>query len=273
MEAEFKIEPAEKRKKVLIIGGGPGGMEAARVAALRGHEVTLGEKENHLGGQFHLASLPEGKREIRVYLDYLSGQLKKLKVRIQLNREVAPEKIPDLKADVVILAAGGFPLVPAIPGIDRGNVITAWQALTHPEKVGTKAVIVGGGSVGAETAHFLLDRGKDVTLIEMLPEIAADAENVNRKVLLRSLGEKGARIRVLTRVTAILSEGVEVEFGGRKEILAADTIVLAAGTQPKDELEAALRALPVEFHKIGDCLKPRKAIDAIHEGFQIGLRL
>ena len=152
-------------------------------------------------------------------------------------------------------------------------IFSAWEALVHPEKVGAKVVMIGGGSVGAETAEFLLDHKKDVTLLEMLPDIAADAEKVNRKVLLRSLGEKGAKIRVLTRVTAILSEGVEVEFGGRKEILAADTIVLAAGTQPNDGLEAALRAMSVEFHKIGDCGKPRKAIDAIHEGFQVALKL
>jgi len=273
MEAEYKIEPAEKRKRVLIIGAGPGGMEAARVAALRGHEVTLAEKENHPGGQFHLASLPAGKEEIGVYLNYLSGQLKNLGVKVQLNQEVTPEKLKETKADAVILAAGGFPLVPAIPGIDRKNVFTAWDALVHPEKVGEKVVIVGGGSVGAETAKFLLDHRKDVTLLEMLPDIAADAEKVNRKVLLRSLGEKGAKIRVLTEVTAILSGGVEVEFGGKKEILAADTIVLAAGTQSNDGLEATLRAMPVEFYKIGDCAKPRKAIDAIHEGFRVALKL
>ena len=164
-------------------------------------------------------------------------------------------------------------MIPAIPGIDRENVFTAWDVLVYPEKVGAKVVIIGGGSVGAETAKFLLDHQKDVTLAEMLPSIAADAEGVNRKILLRSLGEKSAKIRVLTKVTAILAEGVEVEFGGRKEILAADTVVLAAGTQPNDELEAALRAMSVEFHKIGDCAKPRKAIDAIHEGFQVALKI
>jgi len=155
----------------------------------------------------------------------------------------------------------------------RFLIFSAWDALVHPEKVGAKVVMIGGGSVGAETAEFLLDHKKDVTLLEMLPDIAADAEKVNRKVLLRSLGEKGARIRALTKVTAILAEGVEVEFSGRKEILAADTVVLATGTQPNDELEAALRAMSVEFHKIGDCAKPRKAIDAIHEAFQVALKL
>jgi 2,4-dienoyl-CoA reductase-like NADH-dependent reductase (Old Yellow Enzyme family)/thioredoxin reductase len=273
MEAEYKIMPAERRKKIFIIGGGPGGMEAARVAALRGHDVTLAEKENRLGGQFHLASLPDGKGEIRVYLDYLSGQLKKLGVKIQLNQEVSPEKLKEMKADAVILAAGGVPLIPGVPGIDREIVITAWEALAHPEKVGAKVVIIGGGSVGAETAEFLLDQKKDVTLVEMLPEIAGDAEMVNRKVLLRSLGEKGVKIRVLTQATAILAEGVEVEFGSRKETLAADTVVLAMGIRPNNELEAALRTLTAELHKIGDCVKPRKAIDAIHEGFQVSLKI
>jgi NADPH-dependent 2,4-dienoyl-CoA reductase/sulfur reductase-like enzyme len=273
MEAEFKIMPAARRKRIFIVGGGPGGMEAARVAALRGHEVTLAEKENHLGGQFYLASLPGGKREIRVYLDYLSGQLKKLGVKIHLRQEVTPENLKEMKADAVILAAGGIPLLPPIPGIDRENVITAWQALARPEKIGKKVVIIGGGSVGAETAEFLLDHNKDVTLVEMLPEIAGDAEKVNRKVLLRSLGEKGVKIRVLTQATGILAEGVEVEFGGRRETLSADTVVLATGIQPNHDIEAALRGLPGEFHKVGDCAKPRKAIDAIHEGFQVALKI
>jgi 2,4-dienoyl-CoA reductase-like NADH-dependent reductase (Old Yellow Enzyme family)/thioredoxin reductase len=272
-EMEFRISPAENRKKVFIIGGGPGGMEAARVAALRGHEVTLAEKENHLGGQFRLASLPGGKREIRGYLDYLSGQLKKLGIKIRLNQEVTPEDLKGIKADAVILAAGGIPLLPPIPGFDRENVITAWQALAHPEKAGKKVVIIGGGSVGAETAEFLLDHKKDVTLVEMLPEIAGDAEKVNRKVLLRSLGEKGVKIRVLTQATAILAEGVEVEFDGNKETLPADTVVLATGIRPNNDLEAALRPLPAKLHKVGDCTKPRKAIDAIHEGFQAAVKL
>jgi 2,4-dienoyl-CoA reductase (NADPH2) len=118
-----------------------------------------------------------------------------------------------------------------------------------------------------------VDRKKDVTLVEMLPEIAGDAEKVNRKVLLRSLGEKGVKIRILTQATSILAEGVEVEFDGKKETLSADTVVLATGIQPKNELETALQGMSVEFHKIGDCAIPRKAIDAIHEGFKVALKL
>jgi NADPH-dependent 2,4-dienoyl-CoA reductase/sulfur reductase-like enzyme len=272
-EAESGISPAATRKKVFIIGGGPGGLEAARVAALRGHEVTLAEREDHLGGQFHIASLPESKEEIRAYLAYLTGQVERLGVRVQLNRAVSPEDLRTLKADAVILAAGGTPVKPAIPGIDRARVMTAWEALVRPDKAGEQVVVIGGGSVGAETAEFLLGQYKDVTLVEMLPEIAGDAEKVNRKVLLRSLGEKGAKIRILTRAVAILPEGVEVEFAGQREILPADTVVLATGVRPNDDLAEALRKTGAEFHQIGDCRQPRKALDAIHEGFQTALKI
>ncbi len=272
-EVEFRIKPAEKRKKVLIIGGGPGGMEAARVAALRGHEVTLVEKEDHLGGQFHLASFPPGKQEIRVFLEYLVGQLKKLNVKIFLNQEISPAKIPQTDAEVIILASGGTPQKPEIPGVERENVLTAWEALMNPERIGEKALVVGAGAVGAETAEFLADRGRQVTLIEMVKEIALDEERINRKLLLRRLGEKGVKVRVLTKATAIIPQGVEVEANGRREILPADTVVLATGVQSNKSLEEGLKSLKLDFYSIGDCVTPRKAIDAIHEGFKTGLQI
>jgi 2,4-dienoyl-CoA reductase-like NADH-dependent reductase (Old Yellow Enzyme family)/thioredoxin reductase len=270
-EKEYRIKPSEKPKKVFIIGGGPGGMEAARVAALRGNKVTLVEKKGQLGGQFYLASIPPGKQEIKVYLDYLVRQLNQLGVKLWLNQELKPENGKEIDADVLILATGGSFLRPDIPGGDQENVLTAWEALIHPEKNGKKVVIIGGGSVGAETADFLLHQKKEVTLIEMLPEIATDKEKVNRKVLLHSLGEKGAKIRVLTQAKAIIPEGVEVEFNGRKELIAADTIVLATGVKENRELEVALKDWPAEIFLIGDCVSPRKAIDAIHEGFKVAL--
>ena len=270
LEDELKIKPAEKRKKVLIIGGGPGGMEAARVAALRGHDVTLVEQKGHLGGQFHLASLPPGKEEIKVFLQYLGGQLKKLGVKIFLNQEMSPEKVAQIDAEVIILASGGTPQKPQIPGVERENVLTAWEALMNPEKVGEKVLVVGAGAVGAETAEFLADRGREVTLIEMAKEIALDEQRVNRKLLLRRLGEKWVKIRILTKATAVIPQGVEVEGG---EILLADTVILATGVQPNKSLEEGLKKLKIEFFSIGDCTSPRKAIDAIHEGFKTALKI
>ncbi len=270
LEDELKIKPAEKRKKVFIIGGGPGGMEAARVAALRGHHVTLVERGDHLGGQFHLASLPPGKEEIKAFLRYLEGQLKKLGVKIFLNWEMSPDKIDRIDAEVVILASGGAPQKPEIPGVERENVLTAWEALMNPERVGEKVLVVGAGAVGAETAEFLADRGREVTLIEMLKEIASDEQRVNRKLLLRRLGEKGVKIRILTKATAVIPQGVKVEGG---EILLADTVILATGVQPNNSLEEGLKKLKIEFFSVGDCKTPRKAIDAIHEGYRVALNL
>jgi 2,4-dienoyl-CoA reductase-like NADH-dependent reductase (Old Yellow Enzyme family)/thioredoxin reductase len=273
LEMEYKIKPAEKLKKVFIIGGGPGGMEAARVAALRGHEVTLVEKNDHLGGQFHLASLPPGKEEIRFFLKYLILQLHKLGVKVILNRELTAADVAKVEADALILASGGIPQKPVIPGVDQENVLTVWEALLAPERVGKKVLVIGAGAVGAETADFLADRTREVSLIEMAQEIALDEERTNRKLLLRRLGEKGVKIRVVTQARAILPEGVEVESNGWREILPADTVVLATGIRPNRDLEEAMKRLSLAFNKVGDCVEPRKAIDAIHEGFKVALNL
>jgi pyruvate/2-oxoglutarate dehydrogenase complex dihydrolipoamide dehydrogenase (E3) component len=127
--------------------------------------------------------------------------------------------------------------------------------------------------VGAETAEFRADLQKGVTLIEMAKEIALDAERTHRKLLLRRLGEKGVIIRVMTQAQAIRKEGVEVQCNGQKDFMAADTVVMATGVKENLELEEALRRLNVEFYKIGDCVKPRKAIEAIHEGFQVAMKI
>ena len=272
-EMEYRLKTAEKHKKVVIIGGGPGGMEAARVAAYRGHEVTLYEKNDHLGGQFHLASLPPHKGEIKFFLEYLTRQIKKLGVKVHLNQKMTPDKLSQIQADVIILATGGIINKPEIPGIDQENVFTAWEVLANPERVGENVLVVGGGAVGAETGEFLVDLQKEVTLIDMVKEIALDAERTHRKLLLRRLGEKGVKVRVMTQAKAIRKEGVEVEFNGQKEILPADTVVLATGVKENKELEECLKGLKVEFYKIGDCQSPRKAIDAIHEGFRTAFQI
>ncbi len=266
-ELERRIKPAPVPKKVWVIGGGPGGMETALIAALRGHDVTLWERKDHLGGQFHLASLAPCREEIKVYLDFLTRQLKKAGVKIRLRQEVTPEKISAADAEVIILASGAFPQRPGIPGTDREKVLTAWEALAFPEKVGKNVALIGGGAVGAETADFLAQQGKEVTLVEMDKEIARDEEGMTRKLLLRRLGEQGIKIRVLTKAKAILAEGVQIAFKEGREILPADTVVLATGVASDRTLEETLKKSGTEFHAVGDCVNPRKAIEAIHEGF------
>ena len=170
-------------------------------------------------------------------------------------------------AEVIILASGALPQKPGIPGTDRENVLTAWEALAFPEKVGKKVALIGGGAVGAETADFLAEQGKEVTLLEMDKEIARDEERTTRKLLLRRLGEHGIKIRVLTEVKSILAEGVQIAFKEGPEILPVDTVVLATGVASDRILEKTLTQSGIEFYAVGDCVNPRKAFEAIHEGF------
>ncbi|GAG45381.1 unnamed protein product, partial [marine sediment metagenome] len=155
-ETEMTMTPANKPKKVLVAGGGPGGLEAARVAALRGHKVTLYEQSDRLGGQFRIASLPPMKQELTMAIKYLSDQVKKAGVKVEMGKKATPELVEELKPDVVIVATGGLPLIPRnIPGANRKRVVTAHDVLTEKVRTGHKVAILGGGMVGCETAEFL----------------------------------------------------------------------------------------------------------------------
>jgi 2-enoate reductase len=193
------IQPASRAKKILVIGGGPAGMEAARVAALRGHRVTLWEKSNRLGGLLHYAKTPSVKWEIGYLIDYLTNQLKDLKVKVVLNREADSSSVIDEGADAVILATGSRPCIPRIPGIDRAGVITAMELLSGEKKAGGKVVVIGGGSIGCEIAEMLASEGKRVTVLEMLPKIGLDIGPTERFIMVSSLREKGVALQVMRK--------------------------------------------------------------------------
>ena len=189
-EAEAKIEPTSKPKKVVVVGGGPGGMEAARVAALRGHKVILYEKNSRLGGQLNLASKPPGREEIQNIVNYLSTQLNKLGVEVKLGVEADVKLIEDLKPDVVIVASGVVPIIPEVEGIEKSNVFLAHDVLAEKVKVGDKVVVVGGGGVGCGVAEFLAQKGKNVTIVEMLEKLARDVGITTRWIVLLRLRQK-----------------------------------------------------------------------------------
>jgi len=263
------IIPVEKPKKVMIIGGGPGGMEAARVAALRGHDVTLYEKNNRLGGALLLAAIPPGKDKWLWFVDYLKTQLQKLEVSVELNTEVEPDVVRGNMPDVVILATGARPCIPSIPGAEGEKVVNAWELLQDKVGItGRNVLILGGGTVGCETGEFLAEQGKRVTIVEMLPRLADDMERLNRKGLLDRFAELNVNALVEKRVTAIYDEGADVldVKTGTKERLNAEQVIIAMGTKPLNQLTEALTGIVPELYAVGDCLSPRMVIDAVYEG-------
>ncbi len=270
-ELETEIVPAERAKRVLIIGGGPAGMEAARVAAQRGHRVTLYEREGELGGQLCVAAAPPYKQEIAALRDYLARQTEKSGVEIRLGEEVTTELVKDSKPDAVIVAAGATSLVPEIPGVKRDNVVTALDVLSGKSDVGEKVVIIGGELVGCETADFLCQKGKQVTVVRRGPEMATKMFPSNREALLTRLNQRG--VSLLTGVTyeEITDRGLVItDKEGRRRTLEADSIVLAAGAVSNSALFKALEGKVPEIHVAGDCQEPRRILDAIHDGARLG---
>jgi len=274
-EEEMALTPASQSKKVLVVGGGPGGMEVARVAALRGHEVSLYEKEEKLGGQFKLAAIPPCKQEITKIINYLSIQIKKAGVKIILGKEVTEEIIDELQPEVVVIATGGIPVIPDIPGIEQERVVTAFDVLESKVTPGRSILVIGGGMVGCETADFLGQiMGCRVTLLEALPRVAQDVGDTTRHFLLQRLAQRRVRIITSAAVKQLTNDGAILERNGKEETLSGfDTIVLAMGVAPVNELAAKIRDKIKETYVIGDAKQPRKALDAIAEAAEIGRKV
>jgi len=273
------LVPAARSKTVLVAGGGPGGLEAARVAALRGHRVTLCERGGKLGGQLNPAAMAPTKQEIALWIQYLVAQVAKAGVRIELNQEVTPQIIEERKPDVVIVSTGGEWRVPSIPGLDAEKVIDASDVLQGKvTPLRAKVLVIGGGSTGCEVADAIaghgdnpLDAESAVTIVEMLPGIALDAVPATRMLLLQRLRERGVRSITSATVKEIGDAGVVIEKDGREEtIRGIDHIVLACGTEPADRLSDAIRDLVPEVHVIGQARRECRALEAIAEGMQVG---
>jgi NADPH-dependent 2,4-dienoyl-CoA reductase/sulfur reductase-like enzyme len=269
-EREFALKPAAESKRVLIAGGGPAGMEAARVATLRGHDVTIYEKTDALGGQLLLASAPSFKKEIAGYVEYLVGQVERLGVKVELGKEVTRTVVERLEPDVLIVATGAVPLIPSMPGVDSRDVVTAEAVLAGEAQVGKTVAVAGGGRLGVEMAYHLSQQGTPVTIVEMIGEIGADLELSEKMFFLKALEE--ARVRMLTnsKIVAFTEKGVEVvDKEWQREFIPVDTVILALGAESLDVLAEELEGLDVETHIIGDCVEPRTIYEAVHEGAQV----
>lgn len=274
MESEITLEKTTDPKKVLVIGAGPGGLEAAIYAAKRGHDVKVFEKERWAGGAFRLAAIPPGKGEITTFTVWQLHELEKLGVQVVLETEVTPELVDSLKPDVIIAANGATPIVPKkIPGSDKAHVVTANDVLAGKVNTGSRVVVIGGGDVGAETANHLALNLRQVTLVEMLDEIATDEVIVPRWGLLEDLDQHKVRVCTGTTVQEI-KDGSVVVSGKTNEEIPADTVVLAVGSRPNKELGETIKAAGYDVRVIGDAVKaPNNAWNAISEGFYTALEL
>ncbi|MBA7504708.1 Metal reductase [subsurface metagenome] len=268
-EAEYAIEPARVVKRVLVVGGGPGGMEAARVAALRGHQVTLCEKGEELGGQLRVACLPRYKDELGCLIESMATQVRKAGVEVRLNTEVTPGAVEKEDPDVVIVATGATPAILDVPGVKQDNVVTAVDVLTRRKDVGETAIVIGGGMVGCETAEFLAALGKEVTIVEMLPKIGSDYGATYRHVVLRRLRKTGIKMETNVMVEEITDRGVKAKRDGIPRFFPGDTVVLAVGFKPNKELGEKLSGKVPALYSIGDCVEPRRIREAIEEGFRL----
>lgn len=254
-------------KKVLVIGGGIGGMEAAVIAAERGHQVTLVEKSDALGGLLKFADTDAYKGDLGKFKDVMARRVVHRKVDVRLNTEFSPADVNRFGAEAVIVAVGSRPIDARIPGIE--NAMRALDVYMHMDQVGSSVVVVGGGLVGCEVGLHLAKNGRTVTVIELQDKLAPDAYKMHRVGLIHELNQR-LTSKTGLRCTSITAQGVTaVNTAGVEETIAADTVVYALGMEPKANEAQALRsaANDVPTWVIGDCSAPGKVYDAVHQGF------
>jgi NADPH-dependent 2,4-dienoyl-CoA reductase/sulfur reductase-like enzyme len=272
-EGTFPMEPARKKKKVLILGGGPAGLEAARVASKRGHAVQLYEKEKELGGQLNIASVPPDKERIREFKEFLIREVKELPIKV-VHGGLDAKTLKKISPDLLVVAAGGKPKSMEGPGFDDRKVISAWDVLSRKNRVGKRVAIIGGGQVGLETAHFLLQEEKEITVLEMLKRVGQDMSPRARKLVLEKLIQGGVEILTESKVLSIEKGDLIFERAGLVEkIKGADSIIIAVGTTSQDAGIQGLKRSPFPVRRIGDASVPRKLFDAVHEGYHVGVEI
>jgi len=257
-------------KKVMVVGAGPGGMEAAHIAAVKGHCVTLYEQSNILGGNVVPGCNPPNKSEMFALVDYFAAMLKKDGVTVKFNTKVDLDMINSENPDIVVVATGSAPIIPDIPGVDKAYVFTAEKVLMNPEIVGDNVVVIGGGSVGIETAELLSDLQRKVSVVEMTREILSDMAPLLKAGLMARIA--GSHIKVMTHEKVLEIKNHEV-ITDKRSFDGVDSIILAVGYESDNALVNALKDSQIHYTIIGDAVKPRKIFEAVKEGFETAYNL
>jgi 2,4-dienoyl-CoA reductase-like NADH-dependent reductase (Old Yellow Enzyme family)/thioredoxin reductase len=272
-EGLFAYSRAERTKKVLVAGGGPAGMMAAVTAARRGHQVTLCEGNSHLGGQLLMGSVPPHKEEIRSLTDYLIRQVEKSGIELQMEKLVTEDLIREIAPEVVIIATGAKPAELPIP-TTAARVVNAWDVLRRRNDVGKNVVVIGGGEVGCEVAEYLAVLDRRVVILELLPELVPTMEPRGRRLLLERLQKM--QVQALTQCSISEVQGPTVFYvrgGLRHRIDGVDSVVAAVGSTATKNLSDAVKGMGMAVYAVGDCVKPRRILEAIREGFESAFAL
>jgi 2-enoate reductase len=272
-ELGFETKTALSPKKVLVIGSGPSGMEAARALRLRGHHTILIEKSERLGGKLTSLSIPQFKEEYRWLLEWYIQQLNSLGVIICLNQEVSVNSVKRINPDLIIVATGADPINLKIPGIEKAFPVDNF--LSNHIVVGPHVAIIGGGMTGCETALYAAQKAKSVNIIEQLNGIAMDTDPViNRPALIQALTDRGVHLYLNCKATKITNKEVECFDSAKKQQnIKADSVLVAVGYKAKKELFDELKVHFNEVYCIGDCDSPSDVKNAIHQGFQIAQQI
>lgn len=257
--------PSTTPKKVVVIGGGPGGMEAAITAAKRGHDVTLFEKRDCLGGQIAHEQYIPFKKDMYHFVEVLEKRLHEAGVKVHLNTEITPEEVANMKVDVVMSAVGAKPIIPNIPGIEKAKGLHVLEDKTP--KIGQKVVILGGGSVGSEVGIYLDMIGKDVTIVEMREDWAMDAYWMHKVAMDKYIRDSKINIKTSTKAIEITDAGVLCETKEEKILIEADTVILAAGMKSNREVANEFLNTAPRVFEIGDEIKVGRVVDAVKIGY------
>jgi 2,4-dienoyl-CoA reductase-like NADH-dependent reductase (Old Yellow Enzyme family)/thioredoxin reductase len=273
-EQEMAFIPTKTPKKVMVIGGGPGGLNVAWVAAKRGHDVHIYEKRSALGGQLLPGSVPGHKAELRSLIIFQKKQAEIYGVQCHLNHKVDEEDIKSVNPDVIVLATGSLPALPRVNGIDKDIVLTYEDVFDAERPAYNKAVVIGGGPTGLELALHLAEYGCAITVVEMLPRIGKGLEAMTKKMLLQKLKAHHVQIMTETRLAQIEDDGVSVkDKDGMRLFIEAQKVIIAVGTRPDKSLYEKIKSQGYEIHQIGDCLEPRTAKVAIFESAVLGRKI
>lgn len=267
----FDMAPVTNPKRLVVVGGGVSGCEAAIYAAMRGHKVTILEKSDRLGGRWVAAAIPPGKSDYTSFLNWQGAMLNKYEVEVRLNTVADADLLKALSPDEVILAGGAADFLPPIKGIDRDNVVLAQDVLRSRSQVKGNVVVIGGGLVGAETADYISSCfGNKVSVVEMLPAICSDGEPAPTKIIMQRFKANGVDVYTNARVSEISETYVEFEMNGEIKRVAYDTVVMATGVAPTNELFDELSRSGLKITRTGDSASGKNGLQNIREAFALG---